>query len=385
MKQDKGTGAATRAAYKNADLFCLDQFDRNFITVLADMSQEVQRTNQLDAPLMFMQKFTTWLGEPHLELRMNPSSVYPEGAPCTAKETGVIRGYNSQLRLILKKVGGIPISSEDVKDYKISYPAPANREQKRKMTNEEFRLICDKQVNFRRQMLYRIKKDAEARIGAMVQLRKKHFDTSKRPIEIFFPASIMKKKNGVSYENIKYVIKEDEEALLKLLDQTPTDDSLVFGVTENVKLAINDEEKVWSKLVTKLGLGERYKHNGFLKLSLHTIKSLTFTAARKAVDLDFANAYGDHADYIRNYLRLSDEEKVEYFKKLEPFISVYTKTIELHDDEELHKTNDILQNKITTMEERLQVICDETKNKTKLELTPAQISNVLEIIKKYNL
>ena len=374
LKQDPSTGAATRAAYKNADLFCQDQFKREFITVIADMAQEVKNTNELDIPLNFMQRFINWVAEPHLELKMNPSSVYPEGAPCKAKETGAIRGMNGQLRLIMKKVGGIPISKDDVTDFKLSYPPPAPREKKRKMTDEEFKLICDAQTNFKRKTMYKIKKDAEARIGAMVQLIKENFDTSKVAsggyIEITFPASIMKKKNGVSYENVKYVIKEDEEAMLKLLDQTPAG-GLVFGVTRNVKLAINDEEKVWSRLVTNLGLGQRYKHNGFLQLSLHTIKSLTFTAARKAVDLDFANAYGDHVDYIRNYLRLSDEEKIEYFKRLEPYITMWTKTKVIHDSEEVLQENIQLKKQISDQDEKIsdqnkkfEKMCEDIKSQT---------------------
>jgi len=360
IKQDPSTGAASRTAYKNADLFCLEQYDEDFISVLGNMARVVKETDELDIPLNFMQNFINWMAEPHLDLRMNPSSVYPEGDVCRAKDTGTIRGINGQLRLIMVKVGGIRISSSDVTDYKLSYPAPSPKEKKRKMTDAEFVLICDSQTNFKRRMLYKIIKDAESRIGATVQLVKENFDTTKRPIEITFPASIMKKKNGVSYENVKYVIEEDEEGILKLLDQTPPG-GLVFGITKNVKLAINDEEKVWSKLVTNLGLGERYKHSGHLKLSLHTIKSLTFTAARKAVDLDFANAYGDHADYIRNYLRLSDDEKIEQFKRLEPYITFWNKTEIIHDSEEIHQENLELKKQISDNDEKYEKLSEEIK------------------------
>ncbi len=181
-KQDKSTGRSSKTAYNNAQLFCQDQFGRTFLTVMADMRDEVLKTNQIDTVLIFLQRFVNWLSEPHLQLHLEPSAVYPKGAPCRAKEASVIKSYISQTRLIMKKVGGIPITSEDVKDYKLSYPPPADKEPPEPMTNDEFRLICDNQVNFKRQMLYRIMKGAEARIGAMVQLRKKHFDTTKSPI-----------------------------------------------------------------------------------------------------------------------------------------------------------------------------------------------------------
>ena len=170
LKQDPSTGAATRTAYKNADLFCKDQFNEDFISVLGNMAAEVKRTDELVIPLNFMQNFINWMAEPHLELRMTPSCVYPEGDVCRAKDTGTIRGINGQLRLIMVKVGGIRISSSNVTDHTLSYPSPKAQEKKRKMTDEEFVLICDSQINFKRRMLYKIKKDTQARIGAMVQL-----------------------------------------------------------------------------------------------------------------------------------------------------------------------------------------------------------------------
>jgi len=357
-KQHKGTGRGTKAAISNAQLFCQDQFQREFITVLADMREEVLNSQQLDVCLIFLQKFVHWLHEPHLHLLMNSNPISKRGVPCVAKDVDSIRGYIAQIRLVMKKVGGIPISSEDVKDYRLSYPPAADKEEPEPMTLEEFRLICDNQTEFRRQMLYRIKKDCEARIGAMVQLRKKHFDITKRPIEVFFPKSIMKKKNGISFANTKYVIKENEKGILKLLEQY-SDNDLVFGTTENVELAINNEEKAWSRLVQRIGFTARYKHNNHLKKNLHSIKSMTFTAARKAVDTDYAHAYGDHAEYCKNYLRLSDEEKTDYFKRLEPFITMYTKTVEIHDNEKLYKENREMKKKFAKYDGLIEKLSEE--------------------------
>jgi len=115
------------------------------------------------------------------------------------------------------------------------------------MLLSEFKIICDHQRDFRRQMLYRAMKSFESRIGATIQLRKKHFNTEVRPIEVFFPAAIMKKKNGKSYSNTKYVISEDEEEVLQLLDGLK-DTDLVYATSENIELAINNEEKTWSRL-----------------------------------------------------------------------------------------------------------------------------------------
>ncbi|MCZ6581625.1 MAG: hypothetical protein O6761_00415, partial [Thaumarchaeota archaeon] len=367
-----GTGRLTKSAVSNAQLFCQDQFQKEFVTVLADMREEVLSTQMLDVGccLLFLQKLIFWMAEPHLDLRMNPSAASKKGAPCVAKDVDSIRGYVAQIRLVMKKVGGIPISSEDIKDYHFSYPPMVDKEEPEPMTLEEFRLICDSQINFRRQMLYRCKKDFEARIGAMCQLRKRNFNTKVRPIAVTFPKAIMKKKNGISFTNVKYVIEEDEEGVLQLLENLSPDD-LVFGTTENVELAINNEEKTWSRLVQNIGFTARYKHNNRLKKNIHSIKSMTFTAARKAVDTDYANAYGDHAAYCKTYLRLSDEEKIDYFKRLEPYITMYTKTVKIHDSDELFQENIELKKQITKNDEQNAIndekftkLAEEIKSKT---------------------
>ena len=366
-KQHKGTGRLTKSAISNAQLFCQDQYQHDFVTVLEKLREDVLADPALDVDvcLLFLQDLIYWMAEPHLDLLMNPNPISKKGVPCIAKDVDSIRGYIAQIRLVMKKVGGIPISSEDVKDYRFSYPPMVDKEEPEPMTLDEFRLICDNQTNFRRQMLYRCKKDFEARIGAMCQLRKRNFNTKVRPIAVTFPKSIMKKKNGIAFTNVKYVIEEDEKGILKLLENLLPDD-LVFGTSENVDLARNNEEKTWRRLVTSLGFTAKYKHNNFLKKNIHSTKSMTFTAARKAVDSDYANAYGDHAEYCKNYLRLTDEEKIAYFRKLEPHITMYKKIVKVHDSEELYQKNTLLEKKIKDYEKQLEKQCEKIKSKTHL-------------------
>jgi hypothetical protein len=160
----------------------------------------------------------------------------------------------------------------------------------------------------------------------MVQLKKKNFDTTVRPIAVTFPKSIMKKKNGIAYTNVKFVTQEDEEPLLRLLSPLNEED-IVFGTGPDKELAINNEEKAWKRLLKRLGLDEKYPHNGRLKKSIHSIKAFTFTAAVDAVNETYAHAYGDHSMYTKTYLRWSTQKKIEQFKKLEKAISIYTKTV----------------------------------------------------------
>jgi hypothetical protein len=381
-KQNKGTGRHTKSAVQNAKLFCTDAIGHELSYVVQEMSNEVKKTQQLDVALIFMQKFIYWMHEPHPHLAM-PVNATKKRTPYVAKDIDTIRGYVGQLRLYLKKVGGIPLHTEDIKDYSLSYPPPIEKDEPEPMLLSEFKIICDHQRDFRRQMLYRAMKSFESRIGATVQLRRKHFNTDVRPIEVFFPAAIMKKKNGKSCSNTKYVITEDEEEVLQLLDGLK-DTDLVYGTNENVELALNNEEKTWSRLMENIGFGDRYEHNNHLKKNIHSIKSMTFTAAEEAVNETFAHAYGDHSRYTKTYLRWSAEKKIKKFRLLEPYISMYTQVIHVN-PKELQKRNSILEDKLENMQSQLTELATEKKDKTKIIPEDEKVQKVLKFMEEQNL
>ena len=128
-KQSKGTGKNTRAALVNAKLFCTDSLKHELKFVMQEMAAEVKKTQQLNVAFTFLQKFATWMSEPHLELKMSPSVMINYTPVCVAKDVDTIKGYVIQLRLYMKKVASIPISAEDIKDNKISYPEPKDKEE----------------------------------------------------------------------------------------------------------------------------------------------------------------------------------------------------------------------------------------------------------------
>lgn len=395
-KQDKGTGRLSSSAASNAYLFCMDQFNRSFVEVMKDMKSQFDETNQIDTVLLFLQKFVTWMHEPHLDLLMQANCTN-NGTPCVAKRNASIRGYIAQTRLILKKVSGISISSEDVKDYGLSYPDEEEAEEVEPFTKEELKMFIDKAYTFRRKVMYRCIKDFESRIGATVQLVKKDFNTKVRPIAVTFRKGIMKKKNGIAYTNVKYVTEEDTDVVLQLLDMCESENSLVFGTSENIELAKNNEEKAFARMADLMGMGDRYSHNNRRKKNLHSIKSMTFTIAREAVDLDYANAYGDHVEYCRNYLRQNDEKKISYFRKMEPYLALYTKIKVVTDDKETKQKNSILEEQNKKLEEqniRLEKqinkiaenqsdMSSKLKHGSKMKLSPEVKGKIEDILKEY--
>lgn len=382
--QAMGTGRSTQAAINNAKYFCKDVFNRELIVVMRDIREEVERTKNLDTALIFLQKLLNWSAEDHLHIMTTPTACKPEGMPVYRKDIGTIKIYLGHMRLYMKKVSGIQLSAEDVKDYKLSFPPAQEKEEAEPLELEEFRLIVDNETNFRRQMLYRVMKDCEARLGAMVQLRKKHFNTEVRPIQVTFPKSIVKKSNGMSFTNVKFVITEDEKGVLKLLSKLQ-DEDLVFGTSEVLERATNNEQQVWARKVQALGFTERYAHNNHLKKNIHSIKAMTFTAAEEAVSLTFAHAYGDHSLYTKTYLRWSEEKKIAKFRLLEPHISVYQKTELVHDSPELFEANKLLKKKLSDHDDILESISKKVKATTAINPTVDVKKIFMDLLKENNL
>jgi len=170
---------------------------------------------------------------------------------------------------------------------------------------------------------------------------------------ITFPAHIMKKnKRGESRTVIKYVTQENESGLLKLLESYSDPRDIVFGTNNIAKRAIHNEEKFWNKLVKRLGYTEVYRHNGRLKKNIHSIKAFTETQAEKAVNKFYADAYGDHDEYLKQYIRWSEDEKIQKFRTLEPLLNLFTRTEKIVDNE-LIAQNNYLKTKIEVLQETL--------------------------------
>lgn len=326
----ESSAGTVRSVLSNVRLFCLDQGNHDFTMISTELKRDYDSTGKFSKSLNFFQKFVNWMNQEHPELKL-PSNHFGHFEPFKKKSSVTIKNYLGQLRLYFKKVVGIEISSEKLADY-ITYPAIGEIEDAAPLTHDEFKSIINSVTNKKRRLLYLIQKDTCSRIGAMVQLRLENFNTTVRPIQVTFPAHIMKKdKNGESKTVIKYVTTENEFDLIKLLDTYHNPRDIIFGTNVIPKKAVHNEEKFWSKRVKKLGFTEVYRHSGRLKKNIHSIKAFTETQAEEAVDKFYADAYGDHASYLKQYIRWSDQKKIEKFRLLEPLLNLYTIIVKTRD------------------------------------------------------
>lgn len=340
-----------QSVLSNVKLFCIDQAEADFYMILSQLKRDADDTGKPLKTLAFFQRFVNWLHTPHPELKL-PSNHFGHFEPYRAKSVVTIRNYMGQLRLYFKKVVGIEVTSEKLADH-ITYPAIGEIEEAEALTHDEFRHISNNIKKPNRHMLYLIQKDTCSRIGAMVQLRLENFNTDVRPIQVTFPAHIMKKnKRGESRTVVKYVIEENEDGLLQLLKNYSNPRDIIFGTNDNPKRALHNEEKFWNKLVKRLGYTEVYRHNGRLKKNIHSIKAFTETQAEEAVDKFYADAYGDHDAYLKQYIRWNEAKKIKKFRTMEPLLNLFT-IKEKIEDQKLIAENKYLKTKVEVMNDQL--------------------------------
>lgn len=383
--QSEGTGSVINSALKNLSIFLKESYDKEMHDAIAALKVDYKNTQSIGKGLALMQNYVNFITTPHPGL-MTPANNQGDLRPWVKKSESSTHNYLAQIRLYLMHVAGIYIPADRVAK-RITIPFDEEGEEAEALLPSELRRIIDNQGSFRRQMMYRIMKDTCSRIAAMCGLRKRNFDTvdffeskGKIPIKVIFPAKIMKKKNGKSVTVTKFVSKENEEAILALLERYG-DDDLVFVDNENLRLAAKNEGVRWSTLVKKLGFTEVYEHNGRLKKNPHSIKAMTETAAEEAVDEAYANAYGDHKRYLPQYIRWSLEKKVAKFRAMEPLIALYTTKIT--NDPKIVDENNHLKSKLDSYDVALKKLSEKTKEETS-QIPDAKLKKLFEEILREN-
>ncbi len=320
----------------NFDRFALDKYGKKTIDeILHDLKKEYDKNRNVTKALKVLQEYVDFLNKDHPNIKVDVNGKGKTFKPLMKKSVGTITQYRSMARLYIRFVGGIKIDNDDVSQF-VVLPIDESDEEAEPLTKEEFRLILDHAATPKRKTMYMVKKDTGQRIGAMVRLRKKHFDMTKDPPVVTFPKSITKRTRGIMPKTAKRFLSKETMPGVNALLKNLNDDDLVFGTSENWYNARQNEIISWNSRIKKLGLDEKYQSNGRLKKNIHSIKAFCTTQCKEATkDIDYANAYTDHKGYLPQYIRLTDKEKIQKFRQCEPFLALYETNIIVDGTEEL--------------------------------------------------
>jgi hypothetical protein len=144
------------------------------------------------------------------------------------------------------------------------------------------------------------------RIGEMTQLRKKHLIADKQNIIVKIPASIAKLKKG----RTTFFSKEASRLLRPMLREI-NDEDLVFGVKAETSVA-----QVLRRALDRTGLDMKYESSGDYMINTHSFRAYGITKLSRH-DANFAKKIAGQKGYLDQYDRITDEEKLELYRKFE--------------------------------------------------------------------
>lgn len=88
------------------------------------------------------------------------------------------------------------------------------------------------------------------------------------------------------------------------------------------KRTYHKEATYFWRLRERIGLNERYDDSIVHKITLHSFRSFTRTQAGK-INQDFAEQLIGHSGYLKQYVRIEDEDMKKYYEKLEPKLRIF--------------------------------------------------------------
>lgn len=245
---------------------------------------------------------------------------------------------------------GIKITKEDVR-INLSFPKII-KEEPYPLQFEEIQKILE-YTSGKKKGLYLSLLSSGMRIGEAIQLRKKDFDLSKDRIMIRIPAKITKTRTG----RTTFISKEAAN-FVRIKMGTLDDEDLVFGSSEIVENSRMNEIVTFERILQKAGLDQKYEGINRRKITLHSFRAYFFTKAARANGENYAHKLTGHGGYLPQYDRLTDDEKLALYLKLEPEVLIYDhsrKSAEIErlkkEKSELVKTNEKLQDALKKVDE----------------------------------
>lgn len=311
------------AAENSFNRFCSEFYEgRKSDEIFAEINV-LKETEQTDAIREVLQNWIDW--------QYNNGSL-----------TSSIQQYVSKIKRVFSH-HGIRIHLSDF-DEPLEFK-PKIKEELHELTIEEIQDIL-KYANPKKIGFYLALSCTGARPGELLQVRKKDVDIGKKRIKIRIEAENVKTRSGRSI----WLTKEAGSYLMTKLKKL-NDDDLVWATNDDFSYAEKNESTQFSKICDKAGYSEKYKSNGFRKITLYSFRSYFFGKASDVHREGYAHKMIGHGGYLPQYDRMSDEKKLEWFLKLEPELIIDSTTRQNSKIHELENTNQKLTDALRKVDE----------------------------------
>jgi len=281
-ENSEGTKNQYHSALKDFERYCMKEYSMN----LENMLGEIKSVKTPDRMLLLQR----WVNASNSSSRTKRARA------------GFLNKY-----LYYREIN---IDSRDFKQLKFGKMGKAF---KKPLTKEILKQIFNRS-SYRRKILYLFLISTGCRINEAVKLRKKDFETEGKRIKV----QIYQSKNDET--RIGYLTIECGRMIKPILDKL-SDNDLVFGKNQDPAKSSITEQQCFRRVTDQLGLGERMRSN-HRHFTIHSLRSYTFTQWTKTHNADLGHAYIGREQYLDTYLRMPEEEQLDYFIKVEPSLFI---------------------------------------------------------------
>ncbi len=227
---------------------------------------------------------------------------------------------------------GVKTDSQDVKQL-VKFPKK-NKEERYPLQKEELRNLVLAQSRYpKRQALYLACSSSGMRIGEAISIRKKDLDFTQDRIMIRIRPEYTKTREG----RTTFLSNECAKRIETYLEKLDSEDLVFSNSTKDSRITI--EITAIQRALKRLGYTKKYSSNNFLKITSHSFRAYFFTHAARKHGENYAHRIVGHGGYLLQYDRLTEKEKLEMYKELEPELVVFDQTLNQLKIEKLEQEN----------------------------------------------
>ena len=326
----KNTQISYQTALNNFENFCQGMFKHSKEEVIKEFLE-----NQVDRYVIFdtLQEWINW----NIKEGRNSSSL---------------KTWFSYINSYLY-YQGLELTSRDIKE-NLDFPKTLH-EEPYPLSVDDIKKILGV-ANFYYKSIIVAQLSSLMREGELLQIRKKHLEFFGDRIAVHIPAAFTKLRRArttfISTEASKMI----RSKLSKLYDE-----ELVWSKIDDVDKATHNYESALGRYCKKVGLDMTYESNGRRKITSHSFRAFGITKISRH-DPNFGKKLAGQKGYLLQYDRLTDEEKLELYLKLESDLTI-------DDSERVKAENKKLHKERLDQEKTKQQMKDEIKNELKKEFS----------------
>lgn len=252
--------------------------EQSYITILLEFGQDAKLYNELS----------------NIKQHLVNNGLHPRS----------VRNYFNQIKLYLRSEN-IRIYNEDVKTF-VRFPKIL-KEEKIPLDRKIIQKLLDNSDNYMKFIILALVSSG-CRVSEILQLL---YSDLKFPY-VKIRSEIA--KTGVARTTF---FSSQVWSIIHLLKSQADSDDYVFCSEYRPKVSLDELERKFGTVRERSGLTDRYKTSSIHHVTIHRFRSFCKTQASQVCNKDFAEGLIGHEGYLGTYNSLSDEEKLDNYKKLE--------------------------------------------------------------------